>query len=223
MDPLWSLLMLIGSAFCHQLPERSYMIGDLQMPLCARCIGIHVGFLLSSILVWTGARRFSSAMPGKKTLAVLGAMAITGFLAALLSYAGIGGSDNLSRTISGLLIGTSIPFVAVPLLNHILFPGRNGHVMFANYKDWALLLSAFAIGAVLILLSESSIAIFYLTSVLGIIGMIVLSFTILLLLLAVLTDGKVMSLRKKLVITAISCFVFLFVLAAFHDLLLPQI
>jgi len=220
---LWSLLVLFGSALCHQLPERSYIIGDLQMPLCARCIGIHVGFLLSSVLLWTGSRRFISSMPGKKALSVLGAMTITGFIMALLSYGGISGSDNFSRTISGLLIGTPIPFVAVPLLNHIVFPGKNSRVLFADLKDWTLPLSSFIIGSAVILLATSSIVIFYIASILGIIGMIVLSFTILLLLLAVLTDKKGMSVRRRLAIAAVSCFAFLFILAAIHNILLPQI
>ena len=220
---LWSLLVLFGSALCHQLPERSYIIGDLQMPLCARCIGIHVGFLLSSVLLWTGSRRFISSMPGKKALSVLGAMTITGFIMALLSYGGISGSDNLSRTISGLLIGTSLPFVAVPLLNHIVFPGKNGRVLFAGLNDWALPLSAFIVGSAVILFATSSFVIFYIASILGIIGMIILSFTILLLLVAVLTDKKGMSVRRRSAIAAVSCFAFLFILAAIHNILLPQI
>ena len=28
---------------CHQMPERSFFIGNYQMPLCARCTGIFVG------------------------------------------------------------------------------------------------------------------------------------------------------------------------------------
>lgn len=215
--------MLFGSALCHQITERSYILGDLQMPLCARCIGIHLGFLLSSIVVWTGHRRFSSAMPGKKALAVLGAMSVTGFIDALLSYAGISGYDNLSRTISGLLIGTPIPFVAVPLLNHILFPGRNSRVPFADPKDWIFLFSAFAIGSAVVLLSTSSIVIFIMTSVLGIIGLIALVFTILLLLVAIITDGRSMSFRVRLAVAAVSCIVFLTILAAAHNILFPQI
>ena len=28
---------------CHQMPERSYFIGEYQFPLCARCMGIVIG------------------------------------------------------------------------------------------------------------------------------------------------------------------------------------
>jgi len=33
----------IGSAVCHQLPERSYHLWAAQMPVCARCAGIYFG------------------------------------------------------------------------------------------------------------------------------------------------------------------------------------
>lgn len=223
MDPLWSLLMLFGSSLCHQLPERSYVLGDLQMPLCARCIGIHVGFLLSSVVVWTGARRFSSAMPGKRALAVLGAMTVTGVIMALLSYAGIGGADNASRTMSGLLIGVPIPFVAVPLLNLIVFPGRNARASFKEPMDWMLLALAFLGGAALIFASTSSIVLFVAVSIIGIVGIVVLTFTIALLLVGILTDKNPAGARRRMVTAALVASAFLIILAAVHNLLLPQI
>ncbi len=223
MDPFWSLLMLFGSALCHQIPERSYLLGDLQMPICARCIGIHIGFLLSSIIVWTGARRFSSAMPGKRALVVLIAIAFVGFIEAVISYGGISESDNLRRTISGILIGTPLPFIIVPFLNLIVFPGRNSRVPFKNAMDWVMLIIALVGGAALILLATSSIVLFVIVSVLGIIGIVVLLFTLILLLVAVLTDNKAWSVRKRMVVAAISCSVVIVVLAAVHNLFFPFI
>ncbi len=43
----------IGSAICHQLPERSYQLWSAQMPVCARCAGIYFGAVLGGL----GARR----------------------------------------------------------------------------------------------------------------------------------------------------------------------
>ena len=32
-------------SFCHQLPERSFFFNGKQFPVCARCTGIHIGYL----------------------------------------------------------------------------------------------------------------------------------------------------------------------------------
>ena len=34
---------------CHQMPERSFFVGDYQLPLCARCTGIVIGHVLGII------------------------------------------------------------------------------------------------------------------------------------------------------------------------------
>lgn len=43
--------------FCHQLPERSWLIGSLQAGLCVRCFGLYGGVALAAI----GGFRFSRA------------------------------------------------------------------------------------------------------------------------------------------------------------------
>jgi uncharacterized membrane protein len=221
MDSLMSLLTFIGYAFCHQLQERSYLIGDLQMPLCARCIGIHVGFLLSSVIMWTGARRFASGMQNMKGIIALGAVILTGFALAIISYLGLGGNDNLSRTISGLLIGTPLPFLVVPVLNMVMFPGRNRRSFLDSPMDLIILVTTFALGAVLILLATSSIVLFYIASVLGILGMLVFTFTMVSILVAVLTDGKRMRIRNKFIVSATVSVALILLLAVIHSVILP--
>jgi uncharacterized membrane protein len=223
MDPFWSLLNFLGSAFCHQIPDRSYMLGDLQMPLCSRCIGIQFGFLLSSIFLWAGARRFASGMPEKRALTVLSLLFLAGAFEAALSYSGLSESDNLRRTISGLLIGTPTPFVVVPLLNKILFAGRNDRTMFKNLLDWAWLGVIFIIGGAAILLATYNIALFYAVSVLGVIGIFVFSFTMLTLLVVVLTDGGEMVRRRRIMLSIVLTVAFILVLAIVHNVFFPQI
>jgi uncharacterized membrane protein len=223
MDPFWSLLTFLGSAFCHQIPDRSYALGDLPMPLCARCIGIQFGFLLSSIFLWTGARRFASGMPEKRALLVLSVLFLAGTLEAILSYSGLSESDNLRRTVSGLLIGTPMPFVVVPLLNKILFAGRNDRTLFKNPLDWAWLGIIFMIGGAAILLATYNIALFCAVSVLGIVGVFVFSFTMITLLVTVLMDRREMARRRRIMISMVLTVVFILVLATVHNVFFPQI
>jgi uncharacterized membrane protein len=48
----------IGYAVCHRISERSFHIGDRQLPLCARCSGMYLGATTGIIfLAITGRRR----------------------------------------------------------------------------------------------------------------------------------------------------------------------
>jgi len=40
----------IGYAVCHRIPERSFHIGDYQLPLCARCSGMYLGAVLGLVI-----------------------------------------------------------------------------------------------------------------------------------------------------------------------------
>src|SRR5438128_2972039 len=40
-----------GSFVCHQLPDRSFQLWAVPMPVCARCTGIYVGAALAAGLV----------------------------------------------------------------------------------------------------------------------------------------------------------------------------
>jgi uncharacterized membrane protein len=35
---------------CHQMPERSFFFAGYQFPICARCTGVLVGYILSIFL-----------------------------------------------------------------------------------------------------------------------------------------------------------------------------
>src|SRR4051794_17031098 len=41
--PAAGVLYLAGSFICHQLPDRSFHLAGVQLPVCARCIGIYAG------------------------------------------------------------------------------------------------------------------------------------------------------------------------------------
>ncbi len=47
---------LIGGVICHQLPDRSFHPGGVQMPVCARCFGLYLGGGVG-VLAAVGRRR----------------------------------------------------------------------------------------------------------------------------------------------------------------------
>ncbi|MBU0624398.1 MAG: DUF2085 domain-containing protein [Candidatus Thermoplasmatota archaeon] len=218
-----SILMFLGSTVCHQLPERSYVFDGFQMPLCARCIGIHFGFFLSTLFFLTGSRRFASGLPGVKQMLVLGAIMSFFLVDAGLSYSGISTSDNLRRTLSGLSLGVPFPFVLYPLLNAILLPGRNPRVILQSRADWGWLAGLYGLGAVLILSSVHVAADFYFVSVAGVVGVFVFFTVLFSIVVSLLAENMPMPARNKVAAAAVLAVVVLMILAAVHEAFFPNI
>ncbi len=52
-----NLLQEVGDrSGCHQMPERSFRIGDYTFPVCARCTGVFVGQVLAVVAFLFGFR-----------------------------------------------------------------------------------------------------------------------------------------------------------------------
>ena len=54
---------LMGGVVCHQLPDRSFHPGGVQMPVCARCFGLYLGAGLG-VLAAAGFRRRGAGCGG---------------------------------------------------------------------------------------------------------------------------------------------------------------
>ena len=99
----------VGYAVCHRIGERSFHIGETQLPLCARCSGTFGAAAISMVfLAVTSGKR--SGMPAKKFYLP--------FLLFFLAF-GIDGSNSylyLIKQTTGVF--TQIPNLYVP--NHTL-------------------------------------------------------------------------------------------------------
>lgn len=122
------LLLAVGYGLCHQLPERSFAAGGVQVPVCARDTGIYVGFAVSlGVVAWLSrGRRPSSPPPLAVSLmaaAFLGVMAADGLSASL----GWRQTNNDLRLATGLLAGYGLSALTVPLLSSQIWsaPGRD--------------------------------------------------------------------------------------------------
>ena len=70
LNPLWALTYGFGDLNCHQKHERSWEINGNQMPVCARDIGIFLGFSIGCLIFglrgfnrWTVRDTFLSVFP----------------------------------------------------------------------------------------------------------------------------------------------------------------
>ena len=114
----------IGYAICHRIGERSFHIGDRQLPLCARCTGEFYAAGIS-LLFFSIFSLKKSGMPGWK----LGAPLLLFFLAF-----GIDGSNSylylLKQTAHGAF--DSIPNLYIPNNTLRLFTGSGMGIALAS-------------------------------------------------------------------------------------------
>lgn len=91
---------------CHQRPDRSFFIKGKQLPLCARCMGILIGYILGIVIaVITGCKHHFYF------LLCLLPMIIDGGIQHLFGII----SNNLRRLFTGILGGIGIIYFFISL------------------------------------------------------------------------------------------------------------
>lgn len=84
--------------FCHQLPERSFFFKGHQFPLCARCTGILIGYIIGIIYLF-----IVKDLHIFIELLLMVPLLIDG----TVQYLGYFKSTNIRRLITGILAGIS--------------------------------------------------------------------------------------------------------------------
>jgi uncharacterized membrane protein len=125
--PVAAMTYALGSFICHQRPERSFHSGVVQLPVCARCIGIYAGAALAS-LGWTFmSGRFVGRHPpcenttasGRRGLAstrLLLLAAIPTAITLVLEWVGIWQPSNVVRAAAGIPLGFAAALVVIGAL-----------------------------------------------------------------------------------------------------------
>ena len=132
---LMGKLDAVGYAVCHRLDSHSLHIGDIQMPLCARCTGeFNAAFIALVFQGFIGSKR--SKLPNRGILAMLVlfflAFAIDGsnsYLALMkTNYPGAFSNipnlyitDNTARVFTGSGMGIAMASVLFPMYNQSIW------------------------------------------------------------------------------------------------------
>jgi len=96
---------------CHQLPERSYFIVGHPLAVCARCVGIYLGFLLL-LLAYPLVRSLrETSLPHRRWLLLAAAPLLIDFG---LTFLGIWENTHTSRFVTGFLFGAVTVFYIMP-------------------------------------------------------------------------------------------------------------
>ena len=156
---LQSAMLALGYGVCHQLPDRSFISGGFQQPVCARCSGIYVAtvFGLVALFFLYRFRHKPAASYDERLqaqlhwsywvflLLALGAMGYDG----ISSYAHLRATTDLIRLITGLAVGGALAPLIWVLLNETLLRPRESAKVLAGLRDWLLYLGTLVLAGVI--------------------------------------------------------------------------
>ena len=122
--PLLESLDLVGYAVCHRIPDRSFFIAQIQLPLCARDTGMFSSALLGIVSFAVVQRKRVALFPRRPYLLLLAAFfliwAFDGFNSYMLLLRGqvfIYQPQNWLRLVTGAFMGVTLSTFVVPLFN----------------------------------------------------------------------------------------------------------
>lgn len=104
---LSNLLYALFSSVCHQIPSRSFICFGYPLAVCARCLGIYVGFL-GGVGLYPIAKGFSTMTLPKTWLFLLLSLPIG--IDALGNFAGLWITTSWLRFVFGGIWGFILPF-----------------------------------------------------------------------------------------------------------------
>ena len=182
----------IGYAVCHRIDERSFHIGERQLPLCARCTGefFAAGVTLLFQVFVSGKR---SKLPSRGIIAVLVifflAFGVDGSNSYLYLLKGTAGSalesipnlyvpNNTLRLFTGSGMGIALAMVLYPVVNQTLWRELDERPAL-EWKSFGMLVAVIAILDLLVL-TESPVVLYPVAwlSALGTLSLLVIVFSI---------------------------------------------
>jgi uncharacterized membrane protein len=97
---------------CHQLPEHSFRLFGEQLAVCARCASIYFAFLFA-LIIYPLVRPVANSVPLHRNILFIALLPMVVDVG--LDFLGIHDSDFLTRTITGVILGGTLPFVVLPV------------------------------------------------------------------------------------------------------------
>ena len=122
----------LGASVCHQIPERSFKMGGLILPICSRCSGIYIGFFICAIFMFLIFRKRESDLPPLYILIILIIFILSTVADGLLSYFSVIETNNIARSITGFLSGSATMAIIYPIFNYQYYRNSYNIRIFAS-------------------------------------------------------------------------------------------
>ncbi|MCL2491316.1 MAG: DUF2085 domain-containing protein [Coriobacteriia bacterium] len=145
------ILHLLGFGLCHQMPERSFIYGGVQLPVCARCTGMYVGITITLVLLFVlykGAQRVGLPSTAFFVAAAIATFAI-GF-DGFGSYLGFYETNNFARILTGIMFGSAMGVVLYAILIESLAKFISADKILNTTKEMSIWLASVPLGLLFI-------------------------------------------------------------------------
>lgn len=157
---------LVGYAICHRITERSFIVGGVQLPLCARCTGTYLGALSGLAVMYLLGRSRAANLPPVHILAIfvlfVAIMGLDGINSYLTLFPGLPHlyePQNWLRLSTGTLEGIALAGVVLPVFNQTMWADATGERSLRDVRELGVaLLGGFAMA--LIVLAEPPVLLY---------------------------------------------------------------
>jgi uncharacterized membrane protein len=109
--PLSAAVYVIGSFICHQRPERSFDLAGLQLPVCARCLGVYAGAAMGTVAAFRIGR-----VRRPRAVAILAV--VPALVSLVVEWAGVSALSNTIRAATGVVAGGLVAAVVLATLHY---------------------------------------------------------------------------------------------------------
>lgn len=135
----------IGYSVCHRIAVRSFLLGDRQLPLCARCSGMYLGALLA--MVYLGSFGRKGGLPPLRLAWVLGLFVVAFGIDGVNSYLHFFPSapwlynpENWLRLVTGTGMGLGLGAVVVAVVHQTLWQNYDPQPALNSWRRLLLLI-----------------------------------------------------------------------------------
>lgn len=176
----------IGYAICHRITVRSFIAGDYQLPLCARCTGIYLGAMTGLGVILASGRQRANRLPNWRINIVLGLFVIimgidgvNSYLTLFPGFEGIYPPHNRLRLLTGIFCGLTLINIVYPMFNQSIWDdhGVTTPALY-NLKELAgLSLLAFLMAVLVLVENHTILFVLGLISAFGVLAVMTLIMT----------------------------------------------
>ena len=156
----------IGYAICHRIDSRSFHIGNLQLPLCARCTGIYLGVVLGAAALLIMRRGRAGNIPPLKIVIVLilfivimGVDGVNSYMTLIPRLPYLYQPQNWLRLVTGTLNGVAIVNLFFPMFTQTLWDDWRDEAGIQSFRELGMIVLA-AVVLILLVLSGNEIVLY---------------------------------------------------------------